>query len=431
MSDSERHPAVGELESWLVENWDTTLTLREWWQRLGLSGWSAATLPRDAFGRGVPREVGIQLAQAIVRAGALGPPGGLGLLLAAPTLAQHGTQRQKDRYLAEIVTGTRSWCQLFSEPGAGSDLAGLTTTAVPDGDEWVVNGQKVWTSAAHQADYGMLLARTDPDAPKHRGISYFAVAMDQPGLEIRPLREMTGRAMFNEVFLTDVRVRHDDAIGGINNGWGVANTTLGFERSGLSAGGGAGGVFGAAPGEKVGALDRGVAEYLETRRKRPSRGPRLTHDLLVNLAQTRGQSADLRTRQDLAQLYVLSEVARMTNLRAKALREVGRSIPGQGNLGKLAMSAVLRLQRDVSLRIVGPAGTLHGYTAGERAALEGATGDPALGSITEAALFAQGPPIYGGTDEIQRNIIAERVLGLPREPNNEKDTPFRELPRNA
>ena len=144
----------------------------------------------------------------------------------------HGTDEQKERYLRDIVTGSEAWCQLFSEPGAGSDLAGLSTTAVRDGDEWVVNGQKVWTSGGQVADLGMLLARTDPDVPKHQGITYFAFDMHQPGVEVRPLREMTGRALFNEVFLTDARVRDDDVIGGLNNGWAVANTTLAFERAG-------------------------------------------------------------------------------------------------------------------------------------------------------------------------------------------------------
>src|SRR4051812_30427009 len=423
---------TAEVKSWLEENWDPDLTVREWWELLGAAGWSAPTLPVEWYGRGASREEGIRVMQAIGAAGVLGAPGGLGLLLAGPTIGVHGTDEQKQRYLRDIVTGTKAWCQLFSEPGAGSDLAGLTTSAVRDGDEWVVNGQKVWTSGAQVADFGMLLARTNPDVPKHQGISYFAFSMDQPGVEVRPLKEMTGRALFNEVFLTDVRVRDDDAIGGINNGRAVANTALAFERAGLGAGAGGGGAFGATPGSKAGALDRKVSEFVRPRAGGAGRGGfGVSQDLLVRLARDNGTIDDPTIRQDLMRLHILNEIARFTNLRARALRNVGQEIPGLGNMGKLSMSAILRLQRDVSMRIVGPAGTLHAYTDEGRAALDAATGMPELSSVTESVLFAQGPSIYGGTDEIQHNIIGERVLGLPREPSVDRDKPFREIPRNA
>jgi alkylation response protein AidB-like acyl-CoA dehydrogenase len=278
----------------------------------------------------------------------------------------------------------------------------------------------------------MLLARTDADVPKHQGITFFAFDMDQPGVEVRPLREMTGRALFNEVFLTDVRVRDDDAIGGVGNGWAVANTTLAFERAGLGAGAG-GGAFGATPGGKAGALGRKVSDFV-----RPPSGAAVgasgvgvSHDLLVRLARQNGSSADATVRQDLMRLYILNEIARFTNLRARALRKIGQEIPGLGNMGKLSMSAILRLQRDLSLRIVGPAAMLHAYDDAERPAITEATGLPELAAITEAALFAQGPSIYGGTDEIQHNILGERVLGLPREPSVDRDKPFREIPKNA
>jgi alkylation response protein AidB-like acyl-CoA dehydrogenase len=406
---------AAEVTGWIEATWDPEMTVGEWWELLGTSGWAAPTLPSEWYGRGASREEGIRVAQAIRAAGVLAAPGGLGLLLAGPTIAVHGDDAQKERYLRDIVTGKKAWCQLFSEPGAGSDLAGLTTTAVRDGDEWVVNGQKVWTSGAQIAELGMLLARTDADVPKHQGITYFAFDMDQPGVEVRPLREMTGRALFNEVFLTDVRVRDDDAIGGVGNGWAVANTTLAFERAGLGAGAG-GGAFGATPptGAAVGASGVGVS-----------------HDLLVRLARRNGANEDATVRQDLMRLYVLNEIARFTNLRARAMRKVGREIPGLGNMGKLSMSAILRLQRDLSLRIVGPAGTLHAYADADRPAITEATGLPELAAITEAALFAQGPSIYGGTDEIQHNILGERVLGLPREPSVDRDKPFREIPKNA
>jgi len=246
---------TAEVTAWLEENWDPDLTVEEWWDRLGRSGWAVPTWPVEWYGKGLSRSEGVRVMQTISAFGALGAPGGLGTLLAGPTIAVHGTEDQKERYLLDIATGKKAWCQLFSEPGAGSDLAGLNTRAELDGDEWVVNGQKVWTSGGHWSDLGILLARTDPDVPKHQGITYFALDMHQPGVEIRPLRELTGRAMFNEVFLTDVRVPDDAAIGGINNGWAVANTTLMFERSGLGAGGGGGSVA-ALPGTVGGDLVR-------------------------------------------------------------------------------------------------------------------------------------------------------------------------------
>ena len=191
-----------------------------------------------AYGKGLSRNDAVAVQQTIANFGALSAPTGIGMLLAGPTIAVHGSPDQIERYIRDVVTGQRAWCQLFSEPGAGSDLAGLQTKAIRDGDEWIVNGQKVWTSGAHVADMAILVARSNPDAPKHQGITYFAFDMHQPGVEVRPLREMTGRALFNEVFLTDARVEHAAVIGDVNNGWAVANTTLMFERAGLGPGGG-------------------------------------------------------------------------------------------------------------------------------------------------------------------------------------------------
>jgi alkylation response protein AidB-like acyl-CoA dehydrogenase len=241
MSDTtierENTDVVDEVRAWLEENWDPDLTVAEWWERLGLAGWSAPTLPTNAYGRGLSRGDAVLVQNAIAEFGALGAPGGLGLLLAAPTIATHGTPEQVERYVRDIVTGQKAWCQLFSEPGAGSDLAGLQAKAMLDGEEYIVNGQKVWTSGGHYADMGMLIARTNSDVPKHQGITYFAMDMHQPGVDVRPLRELTGRALFNEVFMSDARVPADAVIGGLNNGWAVANTTLMFERAGIGAGG--------------------------------------------------------------------------------------------------------------------------------------------------------------------------------------------------
>ncbi|HEY1827045.1 MAG TPA: acyl-CoA dehydrogenase family protein, partial [Acidimicrobiales bacterium] len=217
---------LSDVRSWLKDNWDPDLTVGEWWERLGLAGWSAPGLPENAYGKGISRADAVAVAGEITAFGALGAPAGLGLLLAAPTIATHGTPEQIDLYVKEIVTGQKAWCQLFSEPQAGSDLAGLQTKAVKDGDEWIINGQKVWTSGGQYADMGMLLARTNPEVPKHQGISWFAFDMIQDGVDVRPLREMTGHALFNEVFLTDARVADAALIGGVNNGWAAANTTL-------------------------------------------------------------------------------------------------------------------------------------------------------------------------------------------------------------
>jgi alkylation response protein AidB-like acyl-CoA dehydrogenase len=426
---------VDELRSWLEGQWDPELTVGEWWERLGLAGWAAPGLPPHAYGKGLGRNDSVRVQSEIADFGALGPPAGLGLLLAAPTIATHGSPEQIDHYVRRIVTGVDSWCQLFSEPGAGSDLAGLTTRAIADGDEYVVNGQKVWTSLGRYADLGMLLARTNPDVPKHQGITWFAVDMHQPGVEVRPLRELTGHAMFNEVFLSDARVPAAATIGELDNGWAVANTTLMHERSGLGAGGGSGGGGTAMPGSVAGHLERRAGDFVTAprRARRAGGGPAFaaTSKLLVELAKGNGTTADPSIRQDLVRLHTFGELARFNNIRLKAAKEAGRDIPGMPNLAKLAMSDMTRLSRDLGLRIVGASGMLHAYDDAERPALDAATGNPFLGMVTSMALYAQAPPIYGGTDQIQRNIIGERVLGLPKEPNDDKTRPFSDLPKNA
>ena len=455
---------LSELRSWLASNWDPDLTVAEWWERMGLAGWAAPGLPENAYGKAMARSDVVQVQQEIAKFGALGAPAGLGLLLAAPTIATHGTQEQIDLYVRDIVTGQKAWCQLFSEPQAGSDLAGLQTRAVKDGDEWIIDGQKVWTSGGQYADLGMLLARTNPEVPKHQGISYFAFTMLQDGVDVRPLKEMTGHSLFNEVFITDARVADSALIGGVNNGWAAANTTLMNERAGLGSGGGnaAGGGM-AQPGTVMGILPRRVGDLVAAAPTAPaaggkskSKGKDKSKDkskgkskekteqptgalgamrggagLLIGLAQSRGVNHDAGIRQDLARLHTLGELGRFNGLRVKAAKEQGRDIPGMPNIAKLSMSQIVRLTRDLGLRIVGPSGMLHAYDGDEKAALKHATGDPFAGGITEMALFAQAPPIYGGTDQVQRNIIGERVLGLPKEPNNDRVTPFSQLPKNA
>jgi alkylation response protein AidB-like acyl-CoA dehydrogenase len=425
---------LDEIRTWLGENWDPDLTVAAWWERLGLAGWSAPTLPTNAYGRGLSRGDAVIVQNAIAEHGALGAPGGLGLLLAAPTIATHGTPEQIERYVRDIVTGQRAWCQLFSEPGAGSDLAGLQAKAMLDGDEYIVNGQKVWTSGGHIADLGMLIARTNSDVPKHQGITYFAIDMHQPGVDVRPLRELTGRALFNEVFLSDARVPADAMIGGLNNGWAVANTTLAHERAGLGSGGGSSSASAAIPGTVGGQLETRAGDYVRAPGAPAAGGGaafRDTSKMMISLAQGAGVAKEPTIRQDLVRLYTFSQLGRMNNLRVKAAKEKGQEIAGMGNIAKLSMSEMVRLQRDLGLRIVGASGTLHAYDSASRKVLDEATGNPFLGFVTEMALFAQAPPIYGGTDQIQKNIIGERVLGLPKEPNQDKVVPFADLPKNA
>ena len=423
-----------ELRSWLEDNWDPDLTVAEWWERLGLAGWSAPSLPENAYGRALARADAVRVQQTISEFGALGAPGGLGLLLAAPTIATHGTQEQIDLYVRDIVTGQKAWCQLFSEPGAGSDLAGLQTKAVKDGDEWVVNGQKVWTSSGQIADLGMLLARTSPEVPKHQGITYFALDMHHKGIDVRPLREMTGRAMFNEVFITDAVTTDDAMIGGLNNGWAVANTTLSHERAGLGAGGGSAAGGSASPGTIAGDLEKRAGDFVSAGGGGGRRGGGaaagmfgMSGNMLAQLAKAAGKADDPVLRQDLMKLHTLGEIARYMNLRQRA----GQQVPGGPNIAKLTMSRMLRLTRDIGLRVLGPLGTLHAYNAKDRAELDAATGNPFSGFITEMALFTPGPSIYGGTDEVQHNIIGERVLGLPKEPNNDRTMAFNQLPKNG
>jgi alkylation response protein AidB-like acyl-CoA dehydrogenase len=407
-----------EVRSWLDDNWDPDLTVADWWERLADSGWAMPVWPEEWSGRGLARSDANAVSDEITGAGALGPPGGLGVMLAAPTIITHGTEEQKKRFLPTIANGQEAWCQLFSEPNAGSDLAGLQCKAVRDGDEWVVNGQKVWTSGGQHADLGMLIARTDPDAPKHKGISYFGIDMVQPGIEVRPLIEMTGRALFNEVFLDDARVGHDALIGELGGGWAVANTTLLNERSSLGGGGGSSATSMALAGSIAGHLERRAGDFVARKGRGgggagsilAGRSARMLQDLVGEL----GKADDPLLRQDLMRLYSMDQISGWSVQRAK----VGQASPGLPNLAKLMMSHMTRLSRDVGLRIIGPAGTIMGPDT------------PGGGVVQELALFSPAPSIYGGTDEVQRNIIGERVLGLPKEPRDDKDRPFSEVKAN-
>ncbi|MFN0090711.1 MAG: acyl-CoA dehydrogenase family protein [Acidimicrobiales bacterium] len=403
-----------QVEAWIAENWTPTLTVREWWARLAGARWTSPSLPVAAGGLGWPNDLAVEVQAALARGQVLGPPGGLGLLLAAPTIAAHGTQAQIDRFLPRILDGSEGWCQLFSEPQAGSDLAGLQTRAVRDGDEWVVTGQKVWTSTGHVADYAILIARTDWDAPKHQGITYFLISMRQPGIEVRPLREMTGRAFFNEVFLDGARVPHANILGELNGGWQVANTTLGFERAGVGHGGA---TFSAAlPGSVAGDLDRPASEFLVAASPVTGGAVGRRHlRALFELAAERGRRQEPVVRQALAQVWTDYELMRMMAWKAKALPSSRTGV--EGNLAKVFNTKAVNDCRDAANLVLGADAQLWGSPG-------------AAGMFQEMTVFSPAPPIYAGSDQIQRNVIGERGLGLPREPGPSSSTPFRDLPKN-
>ena len=229
--NSDRDHLIERVREWLRENWDQNSSLLEWRERLVDSGWAVPSWPTEWFGLGLPAWADSVVAEEIKRVGAVGTPVGSGMSLAAPTLIEHASHELKRELLRATLTGATTWCQLFSEPGAGSDLAGLSASAVLDGDEWVVNGQKVWNTSAHHADYGMLLVRTNTTVPKHEGITYMVLPMHQQGVEVRPIRQMNRHSSFNEVFMTDARVPARFVVGTVNDGWRVARATLAHERS--------------------------------------------------------------------------------------------------------------------------------------------------------------------------------------------------------
>jgi len=337
------------------------------WQRTRYDGgWAGITWPKDHGGRG-----GTSTQQRIFdeEEAAFDVPSTIfaqAIGMVGPTLIEHGSEAQKARFLDRILRGELVFCQLFSEPDAGSDLASLKTSAVRDGDVYVVNGQKVWTSNAHYSDWGMLLARTDATEPRHRGITYFLVDMSTPGIEARALRQITGAAHFNEVFLTDVRVPAENIVGEFNGGWGPTMATLTNERSGIAGAG------------------------------------RALLDELFELAARRGKTGDALVRQQLAALHTEVEVMKLTAWRAQTAIDRGRLLGPESSIGKLAMSGHVGRLGDVAMAINGAAGTL--------------ADDPAAAPWVSTFLDQWAIKIGGGTDEIQRTTIAERVLGLPKEP---------------
>jgi len=352
---------------------------KNWQRTLYEGGWAGITWPKEYGGRGGSSIEAAVFNQEQSRFDVSTGIFAVGLGMVGPTLIAHGSPEQKERYLDPLLRGEEVWCQLFSEPGAGSDLAGLSTRAVRDGDEWVVNGQKVWNSGAHFSDLGILLARTDPSQPKHRGITYFIVDMRTPGIDVRPLRQITGAAHFNEVFLTDVRIPAENVVGEVGSGWGVAVTTLANERT----------------------LIGGSSSF-------PFEG-------VATLAREFGRDRDPVTRQDLAAAYSRSEIMRFLGYRVQTALSHGRMPGPESSVLKLAYSQHLSRTGDLIMAIQGAAGGLAGADA------------PAGGYWLTYFLNQWASRIGGGTDQIQRNIIGERVLGLPAEPRVDKSIPFNQL----
>ncbi|HEX4906622.1 MAG TPA: acyl-CoA dehydrogenase family protein [Acidimicrobiales bacterium] len=305
----------------------------------------------------------------------------IGLGMVIPTMLEFGTDEQRERYVAKALRGEEVWSQLFSEPGAGSDVASLQTKAERDGDEWIINGQKVWTTGAQLSDYGAIIARTNPDNPKHRGITMFIIDFHAPGVEIRPIKQINGGSGFNEVFFSDVRVPDSWRIGEVDDGWRCAIAMLMNERVAIGAGGGGG---------------RGVGIKA-----------------LTKLARERGVLDDPRVRQGIADIYIRQQIMGYIGLRIRAAVTTGKAPGPEGSIAKLAGALLSRRTSDLAISIAGAGGQ--------------AWEDPKQSRWAQLVLSTPASRIAGGTDEVQRNIIGERVLALPKEPQVDRDIPFKEL----
>jgi len=392
----------GWLEAHLPQGWfepdfemsseDRKAFNAEWPAKLYGGGWICATWPKEYGGKGLSTMEGVVLSEEFARAKAPLRADFFGDTLVGPTILQWGTEEQKKEFLPKIMSGQMAWCQGFSEPNSGSDLASLKTTAVLDGDEWVINGQKVWTTQGHHADYCFLLTRTDPDSPKHKGISYLLVPMRQPGVEVRGITQPDGTAEFCEVFFTDARCPKDNVVGGVNNGWKVANSTLAFER-GMSA-------------------TTGYRRFEEEFR------------LLVEAATATGRIDDAGVRQRLVRYYTKIQILRINGLRSltatlNSTKDLGVAALGATN--KMFWSEMHQAAMELALDIHGADGML--VDAGPESGSWPGTGRDRrregypVSPMMSAFFFSRSETIWGGTSQIQRNIVGERVLGLPKEPS--------------
>jgi alkylation response protein AidB-like acyl-CoA dehydrogenase len=360
---------------------------KEWQATKFDNGWAVLTWPKEFGGQGLGRLESMVFSQEEAKFRT--PPAiyGIGHGMLGPTLMSHGTPEQKAKYLRDMARGQVVWCQLFSEPAAGSDLAGLRTSAVRDGDEWVINGQKIWSTGAHFCDWGMIVTRTDPDVPKHDGLTYFIVDMHAHGVEIRPIKQINGGAGFNEVFFTDVRVPADNRLGGIGEGWKVSITTLMNERVSIGSGQG---------GSRVKDLFKLAKEC--TRRGRPA-------------------IEDGAVRQRLADMFVTSKGLQFTGYRILSALSQGGTPGPEGAIGKAVGAPFGQQMASFAMELQGATGGLLDPSVVPQGAL-----------WQESYLGSPGLRIAGGTDEILKNVIAERVLGLPSEARVDKGIPFRDVP---
>ena len=416
MSEITAESVRAEARAWLEENWDPDQGLVEWRNKLADSGWGAPHWPKEWYGRDLPVGMVPVVDEEFDRIGAVGVAK-MGIrTLAAATILTHGTDMHKEKFLRRILTGEDTWCQLFSEPGSGSDLAGATTRAELKGNKWVVNGQKVWTTSAHHADYGLLLARTDVDVPKHKGLTYFIIDIHQTGIEVVPLRQMNGHASFNQVFFTDAEIAPEFMLENLGDGWKVATTTLMHERRGADG-----------LRRHAQATDRPeriyqeeakeIAIALEPYKWYPQRAGRI--DLILDRAKETGANTDPVMRQEIAKLMTMAKSAEWTARRAREAQAQGRVQGPEGSLGKLAASYIARAANKVHTAMTGADSMLTGDES------------PMDGLIAEILISTPAISIAGGTDEIQKNVISERVLKMPKEPRTDTDRPFREVPKNV
>ena len=427
---------VAEVKDWLADNWDPDLTVAEWWERLGTSGWAVPTWPSAWFGKDLSRAEGVRVQQAIADFGALPAPGGLGLMLAGPTIAVHGDRRAEDS--ATCATSSPA-----SGPGASSSASrapaptwpASTPRAVKDGEEWIVNGQKVWTSGGHVADLGMLIARTDPDQPKHAGITYFVIDMHQPGVEVVPLREMTGRALFNEVFLTDARVGDDTHHRRLNNGWRVANTTLMFERTSLGAGGGSAAASLASPGQVAGDLDKRAGDFVASGGRRGGGGGTLfgaSAKGLIELAKGNGKADD---PADPPEAHAAAHHRRGGPVQQPAAQ--GGDAGGQGHPRPAQHLQAADEQHGAPVTRRRPRDRRrlrHAARLRRRATARRSTRPPASPSCRASPRWRCSPRARRSTAAPTRcsaTSSASGCSGLPKEPGFDKSTPFKDLPKNG
>ena len=355
--------------------------------------------PKGHGGLGLRPELNRRIEERVRQAGAKAQdPASFFMALAGPTIVTHGSEDVKKRFLRPMFTGEELWCQLFSEPGAGSDFAGLGTKAVRDGDEWIINGQKVWNTLAHLADWGMLVTRTDPDAPKHKGMTYFALDMKAPGVEVRPLRQITGEAEFNEVYMTDARVPDAHRIGEVGEGWRAALTTLMNERTAIGGGGGGN-------AKRRGPIDEAIKIW----NSKPAE------------ARSEGH------KDQLMRLFCKSEALRLTNMRAAQAAKAGNPGP-EGSISKLMLADFNKKVTEFSIELMGADGMV-GYDFSFRRP-DSLSVDGSEGGVRHAFLRVRANSIEGGTSEIMRNILGEQVLGLPGEPRVDKDIAWSKVPRS-